>query len=122
MRKTVISLQQYDQSPQNLDDHVERVSQVRCRLKSFFLKMQDGGRPICLRNPFCMIMKYCHLSIFKMAGIHHLGILKMKFLTANHFKDMFCIITLNFVEISRTAAEISHFCVQLKRKNSLETH
>jgi len=35
--------------------------------------------------------------------------LKMKFLTANHFKDMFCIITLNFVEISRTAAEISHF-------------
>ena len=31
--------------------------------------------------------------------VSHLAILKWKFLTANHFADTFCIITLNFVEI-----------------------
>jgi len=35
-----------------------------------------------------------------MAAVGHLGILKLKFLTANHFRDTFrVIITLNFVEV-----------------------
>ena len=37
----------------------ERVSQVI---------IQDGGRSIRLRNPFCIIMRYCNLSVFKMAA------------------------------------------------------
>jgi len=49
------------------------------------------------------------MSIFKMLAARHLGILKLKFLTTNHFRDMFCIIKLNFVEIERTVAEISHY-------------
>jgi len=44
-------------------------------------------------------MRYCSLSIFKMAAVRHLEILKLKFLTANHFSDTFCIIAFNFVEI-----------------------
>jgi len=49
------------------------------------------------------------LSIFKMAAVRHLGILKLKFLTASHFRD-----TLNFVAIGRTVSEISHFPYFLK--------
>ena len=33
---------------------------------------------ICLRDPFC-IMRYCSLSIFKMANVCHVGILQLKF-------------------------------------------
>jgi len=46
----------------------QNVSQVRRPLK-FILKIQDGGRPIRLRGPFCIIMRYCNLSIFKMAAV-----------------------------------------------------
>ena len=103
-------------------DDDERVSLVRCPLKIFILKIQDGGRPIRLRDPFCIIMRYCNLSIFKMAAVHHPGILKLKFLTGNCFRDTFCVIVLMFVEIRRNVADISHFFVffQVNCKNSLD--
>jgi len=85
------------------------VSQVHHSLKNFILKIQGGKQPIHLTDLFCIIMGYCNLSIFKMAAVHYLGILKLKFFTANHFRDTFCITTLNFVEIGGTVAEVSHF-------------
>jgi len=68
-----------------------------------------GERPIRLRDQFCVIMTYCNLSIFNMAAVRHFGTWKLKFLTANHFGGMFCVIALNFVEIGQTSADISHF-------------
>ena len=75
--KNAISLQQYDLqvSPQNL------ARWCRTRLLStspvkLILTIQDGEQPIRLRDPFCIIMKYCKFSIFKMA---HVGISKLKF-------------------------------------------
>ena len=55
-----------------------------------------------------------------MAAVRHLGILKLKFLKANNFSDTFYVITLNFVEIGRTVADISDFfrVSQIKCKNS----
>ena len=42
-------------------------------------------------------------------------------LTANHFRDTFCVITSNFVETSQTVAEISHFsCFFKLYKNPLD--
>ena len=67
------------------------------------------------RDPFCIIMRYCNLSILKMAAVRHLGILKLNFLTANHFRDTFCVIALNFVDIGRTVAEIAHLFAFFKR-------
>jgi len=52
---------------------------VRCPFKNFILKIQDGG-------PF---LRYCNLPIFKTAAVRHLGILKLKFSTANHFRDTY---------------------------------
>jgi len=66
---------------------MQNVPHVRGPLKKFHLKIQDGGRPIRLRDPFCILMRYCNLSIFKTAAVRHLGILKFKLLTANHFSD-----------------------------------
>ena len=66
--KIAISLQQFDRSPQIFFMMTQNVSQVRRPLK-FVLKIQDGGRPIRLRGPFCIIMRYCNLSIFKMAAV-----------------------------------------------------
>ena len=34
-----------------------------------------------LGDVFCIITRYCNFSIFKMAALHHLGVLKLKFLT-----------------------------------------
>jgi len=54
-----------------------------------------------------------------MAAASHLGILKLKFVTANHFRDIFCTIALNVVELGQIVAEISHFShFQVKCKNS----
>jgi len=36
-------------------------------------------------------------AMLKMAAVRHLGILKLKLLTANHFEDTFFVISLNFV-------------------------
>jgi len=57
-------------------------------------------------------------------AVRHLGILKLKFLTASHFRDTFCVITLNFF---RRSVELFHryniFCVfQVMCKNSLNDH
>jgi len=49
-----------------------------------------------------------------MANVCHVGILQLKFLSANHFRDMFYVIKLNFVEIGGNVAEISHFFAFLK--------
>ena len=119
-RKLAISLQQYNQN--NLHkiwhDDAECVSSVQ-PTKNFKNPRWTTKR---LRDLFCIITRYCNLSMFKMAAVCHLGILK--FLTANDFRDTFYIITLNFVEISGTVAEISHFScfIQVKRKSSLDDH
>jgi len=98
---------------------IQNVFQVRRPLKKSFKKIQDGGRPMRLRDPFCIIMRYCNLSIFKITAVRHLRILKLKFLTAMHFRDTFCVISFNFVEIGET----SHFLVfRVKCKNSLDDH
>jgi len=55
------------------------VSRVRCPFKNFILKIQDGGP----------LLRYCNLPIFKTAAVRHLGILKLKFSTANHFRDTY---------------------------------
>ena len=81
---------------------MQNMSQVRRPLQNSILKIQDGGRTMRLRDPFYIIMRYCNLSIFKMAAVRHLGILKLKFLTANHLRETFGVITLNFAEIGRT--------------------
>jgi len=55
-----------------------------------------------------------------MAAAHHLAVLKLKLLTANHFRDTFCIVKSDFVEVGRTVAEMSHFFAFLvKCKNLL---
>jgi len=92
------------------------VSRTHCSwdtrpLKNFTLKIQDGGRPIRLRDPFCIIMS---IAIFKMAAVPHLGILKLKVLTAGYFRDTFWVFTLSVAEIGRTVAEISHFVAFFK--------
>jgi len=51
--------------------------QVHRLLKS--LKIQNGGRPIGLKDPFCKFVRYRNFSIFKMAAVRHLGFLKLKF-------------------------------------------
>jgi len=64
-KKIAISLQQYDRSPQNL-------ARVKCAAhQNVILKIQDGGRPIRLRDQFYVIMKYYNLSIFEMAAVRH---------------------------------------------------
>jgi len=60
------------------------------------------------RDPFCIIVKYCFFSIFKMAAARP-GFLRLKFLTAVYFSDTLCIIVANFVEISYSVVEISQF-------------
>jgi len=44
-----------------------------------------------------------------MAAVRHLGIIKLIFSTANHFRVTIGVIALNFVEIGRNVAAISHF-------------
>jgi len=51
---------------------MQNMFQVRRAVKISFFKIQDGGRPMPLR-------------------------------------DTFCVIVLNFVEIGRTVADVSHF-------------
>ena len=53
-----------------------------------------------------------------MAAVRHLGILKLKFLTASHFRDTFCLIALNFVNIGPTVAIFRVF--RVKCKSSLD--
>ena len=38
----------------------------------------------------------------KHTDVRHLGLLKLKFSTTVHFRDMFCIIVPNFIEIARS--------------------
>jgi len=101
---------------------MQNVSQVCRPLKSFFLKIDNGGRPIRLRDPLYIIVRYCNCLNLKMAAVRHLEISKLKFLTASHFGDTFCIVALNFVEIGQTVADISHFfrIFQVKCKYSLD--
>jgi len=119
-RKLAISLQQYNQN--NLHkiwhDDAECVSSVQ-PTKNFFQKSKMDNetleRPVLYHHE---ILQFVNVQ----DGSCHLGILK--FLTANDFRDTFYIITLNFVEISGTVAEISHFScfIQVKRKSSLDDH
>jgi len=107
-RQLVISLQQYDQSPQIWHDYAAHVSQMH-RLLRIILNIQGGGWPKLLRDPFCIIMGYRDFLIFKIAALRRLGFLRLKFLTSMHFRDMFCMIVQNHVQIGHTVAEILQF-------------
>jgi len=56
-----------------------------------------------------IIIKYCNVLIFKIVAIRYLGIFKLKIFNSLHFRDTFCVITLNFVELWRTVAEMLQF-------------
>jgi len=61
---------------------------VHQSLKIKFKKNEDGGMPMRSRDPFSIITRYRNFSIFKMAAVRYLGFLKLKFLTATHFKTL----------------------------------
>ena len=86
---------------------------VKCtNRQKLILKIQDGGRPIRFRDPFCIIMIYCNFSIFKMATVHYLGILKLKFFNNRAHQIHFLrIIKLSFLKIGHTptVTEMSQF-------------
>ena len=71
------------------------------------------------RDPFCIIVRYCNFSIFKMAAVCQLIILKLKVLTVSHFRYTFGVTLLNFVEIGHTVAEISQFFVFVRLSRSI---
>jgi len=96
--KIATSLEQYDRSPQHLARW--RISNV-LQIKKFHFKNPRWWMADTLES-FCIIMRYCHLSIFKMVAVRYLGILKLRILTASHYRDTFCIIMLNFVETDQT--------------------
>jgi len=60
------------------------------------------------------VLHHRNLWIFKTAAVLYLGILKMKFLTANHLRNMFCVIKLNFVEMGRMCCRDVAFFVFFK--------
>jgi len=61
----------------------ERVSQVRCPLKKFHLKNPIWRTVDTLERPVLYHHEILQFVDFKMAAVRHLGILKLKFLTAN---------------------------------------
>jgi len=63
-------------------------------VKNLLLKIHDGGQQNVLKGPI----------------LHHHGFLRLKFLTAVHFRDAFGVIMPNFVETGHTVVEISQFC------------
>ena len=106
--KTMISLQRYDQSSQNLAQWCSFSSaQVvnKITLKNRTWRMADAlEKPILHHHDILWFFK-----IFIMAAFCNLWFLKLKFVTAVHFRDMFNISMPNFVDISHTTAEISQF-------------
>ena len=67
---------------------LETRSEMHQLLFFLFLKTQDGGRPMRLSDPFCITTR-CRVSlIVNMAAVSHHKFLKLKFLTAVHFKDV----------------------------------
>ena len=59
MRKIAISLQRYVWDPQNLARWRRTCLSSTFSVKSLIFKIQYGGRPLCYRDPFCIIMR-CH--------------------------------------------------------------
>ena len=58
------------------------------------------------------VLHYREIAIFqffKIAAVHHIGFLKLKYLTAMHLGDTLCIVLPNFVNICHTFAVISQF-------------
>jgi len=99
-------------------DEAKCVSQVCRPLKHLILKIQDSRQAICL-TPF--LHHHVILQFVDFQDDSCLPSLNFEILTANHFRDTFCIISLNFVDIGQTVAQISHFCIfQVKCKNSLD--
>ena len=56
-------------------------------------------KPVGLRDPFCIIMRYCGFSVYIMAALLHLSLLKLKFLTDMHFRDTFCMTVPNLPSV-----------------------
>jgi len=73
----------YGRSPQNLTRWCKTCLWNSRLFRISVFKIQDGGRLIRLRDPFCIIKKYRNLSLF--SAVRHLGFLKLKILTAEHF-------------------------------------
>ena len=55
-----------------------------------------------------LVQRYGDLTVFKMAAVRHLGLVKFEFFK-ERLRDPFCISVLNFVKIGQTVAEISRF-------------
>jgi len=68
-------------------------SEVQRLLKNLILEIQDGGCPIRLKDPFC-IMRYRDYFILRR---RYFEFLKLNFLTSVHFRYTFWIIVPNFV-------------------------
>jgi len=88
-----MSLWQYDRSPYNLARWCRTCLKCAAHFKN--PRWVDSRYARETRST----ARYCKLSIFNMVAVRHLGISTLKFLTANHSRDSFCVITLNFVEI-----------------------
>ena len=56
------------------------------------------------------LQRYYNLSVFIMAAVGHLELLKFIFLTATVLRHPCCITVPNFVKIGQTVDEISRFC------------
>jgi len=69
-------------------------------------------KPVGLRDPFCIIMRYCGFSVYIMAALLHLSLLKLKFLTDMHFRDTFCMTVPNFMVIGHID-EIQKFMLNI---------
>jgi len=91
-------------------DDAERISNAPA-VKSLMLKIQHGGRPLHLRDPFCIIIKYREFSIFKTADVRNIGFLKLNFLTVMSFRDTFCVIKPTFVRIGHIVEDIAIFSI-----------
>ena len=94
-KKIVISLQQHDRSSQNLAWWCTTCLSSAPPIKSNF-KNPRRGRPMCSRDPFCIIVRYCSFSIFRRAAVCHLRNLKLKFLTASRLRDVLHLHTFTF--------------------------
>ena len=91
-------LHQYYLSPQKFGVMMQNVSAVKNYFKNPRWRTADTLGDSLLN----------HNEILQFSDFQDLGILKLKLLTAMHFRDVSCVL-LNFVEISRTITEISQF-------------
>jgi len=85
-------------------DDAERVSRVHRPLKHLVLKIQDGGRTTnTLERPVLYHHEILQFVDFQHGGCPPFWNFEIEILTAVRFRDKFCVIVVNFVEIGKTA-------------------